>query len=94
MTAGRKKRAAKKRAPKKRRKPNPSILVVGANPGGEGQKPTRGGRIFGKEVDEVFYVHVTEGPRRHPFGKGVKVEALPDGSIRLFHPRKRLWKDM
>lgn len=67
-----------------RRRRNPPIVLL--NPGA----PV----TFGKEVDAVFYEHVSEGPRVHYFGRGVRVQALPDGSIRLYHPRKRLWADL
>jgi hypothetical protein len=60
---------------------------------GEGQKKTPGSKIFGKQVDSVFYVHVKEGARVHTFAPGVKVEALPDGSIRMFHATKKLWDE-
>lgn len=65
--------------------------VWGQNPAGA-RKPW--GRQFGKQVDAVFYVHNTEGPRVHYFGPGVRVEALADGSIRLYHPKRRVWADL
>lgn len=61
--------------------PNPTLAVLGPNRA----------RVFGTHVHLVKYEHVTEGFRAHEFGPGVRMEALPDGSVRLFHPRKRLW---
>lgn len=50
--------------------------------------------MFGKDVDAIYYVHETEGPRVHRFRlRGVQMEALRDGSIRIFHPTERIWED-
>jgi len=67
---------------------NPAVLVVGANPGGRRQAE---GRIFGKEVERLTYRHVTQGRRFHDFGPGARLEALADGSVRIFNPSRPLW---
>lgn len=69
---------------------NPSILVMGNPPRGKRGK----GREFGKQVLEVRYIHSEDGKAyKHPFTKGTRMEALPDGSVRIFHPTKPSWKD-
>lgn len=56
--------------------------------------PVRG-RVFGKQVLEVRYVHAEDKCRYiHKFGNGVQMENLADGSVRLFHPKHRIWEDM
>ena len=60
---------------------NPTLAVLG---------PLNPAHIFG-EVKCVKYRHKTEGYREHNFGTGTKIEALPDGSVRIFHPSKRVW---
>lgn len=65
-------------------RPNPAMAIIGGNRG----------RVFGKQVHKVFYEHVTEGNRVHEFEKnGTKMEALPDGSIRIYNPKHRLWEE-
>jgi len=40
-------------------------------------------------------VHAEDGQHYfHDFGGGVQVRAMPDGSLRMSHPSKRLWEDM
>jgi hypothetical protein len=61
------------------------------NPGG-GAQPTPGGRIFGKQMHEMKYEHTSEGPRVHTFtARGTKLEALPDGSVRVFNVKHPVW---
>ena len=77
----------------RRRKRNPSIVIVGPNPGGS--KPTKGATPIGKDVEiSVRYEHVTEGPREHLFTETVQLEGLPDGSVRIYHERLALWEDL
>ena len=67
-------------------------LIAGRarNPGGAVSR----GRVFGSQVEEVKYRHVKRGARVHTFAKrGTKLEALPDGSVRIFNPKSRLWED-
>lgn len=94
MAAAAGRRGKRRRAAGGSAKPNPpQLLLFGANPGGR-RTWTRGGVKIGKEVDRIYYVHVTEGPRVHEFEhNGVKLEGLPDGSLRIFHPDLRLWED-
>jgi hypothetical protein len=83
--------------------PNPLLAIAGnpakrrgghgANPGG-GAKPTPGGVVFGTGVDQLKYQHATEGPRVHQFTKkGTKLEALRDGSVRIFNPKCPVWEE-
>jgi hypothetical protein len=63
---------------------------LGRNPGGSASR----GRVFGAQVEELKYRHVKRGARVHTFAKrGTKLEALPDGSVRIFNPKSRLWED-
>jgi hypothetical protein len=65
----------------------PHPLPRGGNPGGRG-------RVFGRQVEEVKYHHVTEGPRVHTFTrKGTRMAALPDGSVRIFNPNAPVWEE-
>lgn len=96
MAAKTTRRARKKSSkPAKRargHKKNPQLLLFGAN------RPctwTKGAKRIGKEVDSIKYVHVRQGPRVHEFERnGVRMECLPDGSIRIFHPTYRLWEEL
>jgi len=66
------------------RRRNPSLLVIG-NPRG---------KVLGR-VTRIEYVHAEDGQHYfHDFGGGVQVRAMPDGSLRMSHPSKRLWEDM
>jgi len=72
----------KRGAPRK----NPALVVLGANPPPEG--------IVGRRVLTLDYVHGDDGQAyTHSFRPGVKMQALEDGSVRLFHPRRRIWRD-
>lgn len=66
----------------RRARRNPVVAIVG-NPG----------RVFGKEVELIRYEHVTEGRRYHRFKRGTKLEALPDGSVRIYNPTRPVWVD-
>lgn len=45
-------------------------------------------------VEKLWYVHDDDHrPYVHSFGAGVVMCAEPDGSIRLYHPSKRIWRD-
>jgi len=68
-----------------KRRDNPALQIIG-NP--------RGSRRFSKRVRRLEYLHEHGHPGEimvHDFGPGVEMFALEDGSIRLSHPRKRLW---
>jgi len=65
---------------------NPALVVLGANPPPEG--------TLGRRVLTLDYVHGDDGQAyTHFFRPGVKMQALEDGSVRLFHPRRRIWRD-
>jgi len=60
--------------------------VFGSNPGAV---------QIGKQVDAIYYHHVTEGARVHEIEtEGVRMEGLPDGSVRIYHATERLWQDL
>lgn len=65
---------------------NPNLLVL-ANP--------KGGKLFGKEVIEIRYVHAEDGRAyKHDFGSDVRMAAMPDGSVRLYSTTgRRIWGD-
>lgn len=66
----------------RRRRPNPDLMVLGLNP------------PWSSRVLQLDYVHGDNGyPYTHEFGPDVHLEALEDGSVRLYHPSKRIWKD-
>lgn len=82
-----------------KRFPGFSITSVRADPASPnprrkvGDIPASAGQVFGYPV-YIEYVH--EGDGRvyyHEFGGGVEMQALPDGSLRLFDPRRKLWRD-
>ncbi len=61
------------------------LLTFGPNPGAV---------PIGSQVDAIYYQHVTEGARVHEIEtEGVKMEGLPDGSIRIYHDSERLWRE-
>lgn len=67
-------------------RPNPDLLILGANPQPAG--------VWSDRVLQLDYIHREDGqPYTHSFGRGVRMQALEDGSVRLFHPRKPLWRD-
>ncbi len=75
----------------RRRKRNPTLMV---------QNPR--GKVFSKRVENVSYVldEQTHDPdtgelivRVHEFDPPARMEALPDGSIRIYHPKHRVWGD-
>lgn len=66
----------------RRRRPNPDLVTLGLNP------------PWSSNVLELDYVHEANGyPYTHEFGPGVHMEGLEDGSVRLWHEDKPLWKD-
>lgn len=84
---------ARERRTRRTRKRNPGLVVLG--------NPPEGAQLMSRRVLQVEYRHVNdpEGPdvvRFHPFGPGVQMFALPDGSVLLKHrnPRKRVWADL
>jgi hypothetical protein len=43
----------------------------------------------------IRYRHQQDGKDyRHAFGAGSKILLLPDGSIQIKHPTRRLWEDL
>lgn len=85
--------ARQNRAP--RRKPNPKVTVFHANPKGRRVVPFSGGSVLqSTRVFEIAYKHVQDGDDYiHKFRRGVCLELLPDGSLRIYsHDGKRLWK--
>lgn len=57
---------------------------------------TRGGVLMSRNVLELAYYHALSkqrAPYKHDFGSGVHMWALPDGTILLKHPSRRLWED-
>ncbi len=71
---------------RRRLRHNPPLVTFGNPPRGE---------IMSKRVFEVAYKHTADGKAyKHEFAAGVCMEALPDGSIRIYSMRgKRLWGD-
>jgi hypothetical protein len=62
----------------------PAVWIF-ANPG-RGKK-TKGSTILSSHALGVEYVHGENGLNyRHDFARGVTIEALPDGSVRMFRP--------
>lgn len=52
----------------------------------KGQR-TKGSTILSRRALATEYVHAGNGENyRHDFGRGVVIEALPDGSVRMFRP--------
>lgn len=69
----------------RRWKPNPDLLVFQENP------PDA---VWSRRVYDLRYRHDDDGADYvHDFRPGVHMEGLEDGSVRLFHPRRRLWRD-
>lgn len=70
---------------------NPSVLVFGNPPR---TRPWDRATILSKRAVAIEYDHVSDGALyRHSFARGVVVEALADGSVRLYRPDgKPLWK--
>jgi hypothetical protein len=72
-----------------RRKTNPKVTVFHANPRRSSRAVLQSQRVF-----EIAYKHVQDGDDYiHKFGRGVCLELLPDGSLRVYSATgKRLWK--
>jgi len=67
-----------------RRKSNPDLVLLGMNPD----------PLWSDRVLRLDYVHGDNGePYKHTFRPGVRMESLEDGSVRLYHPRRRIWRD-
>lgn len=65
---------------------NPYLAVLGANPQPPGVWSTR--------VLQLDYIHDDDGqPYTHAFRPGVRMQALEDGSVRLYHPNRPIWRD-
>lgn len=68
----------------KRRRANPDLVLLGMNP-----DPAWSSRVL-----QLDYIHGDNGqPYTHSFRRGVHMQGLEDGSVRVYHPRRRLWKD-
>lgn len=66
--------------------PNPPLVTWDVN-------PPEGG-LFGDDVYAIWYRHTDDGRNYvHEFDPGVELEALPDGSVLLSHPTRRLWEE-
>jgi hypothetical protein len=62
--------------------PAPAVWIF-ANP--QRGKRTKGSRILSRRALAAEYVHTENGQNyRHDFQRGVTIEALPDGSVRMF----------
>lgn len=77
--------------PKPRR--NPSLVIFG-NPPSTRRRPWDRSAVLSRRAVALEYDHAADGELyRHDFGKGVIVELLADGSVRLYRPdRKPLWE--
>jgi len=60
------------------------------------KNPPAKGKIFSNNVEKIYYIHAENGkPYVHKFKRGVRMEALNDGSVRLSHPSKDgIWTDI
>ncbi len=78
--AERKERRARRKATK-----NPVLAIMGNPPG----------KLFSKDVHAILYTHADDGKHyRHDFAGGVRMAALDDGSVRIYHPTgKPVWKE-
>lgn len=57
---------------------NPPLAVFG-NP------PEEAVGLISKHAIQIRYIHAEDGkPYQHDFGDGVCLEALPDGSVRIY----------
>lgn len=67
---------------------NPPLVVYGPN-------PPEGAEIIGTDVEAIYYRHAEDGKAYvHQFeSPGVALYGNPDGSVRVEHPDRRLWKD-
>jgi hypothetical protein len=79
-------RTARRRAARRVHR-NPPLVTFG--------NPPRKGQVMSKRVYELAYKHVDDSKAyKHKFAAGVCLEALPDGSIRVYSKHgKRLWGD-
>ncbi|KKM21394.1 hypothetical protein LCGC14_1635880 [marine sediment metagenome] len=66
------------------RKKNPDLILLGMNPD----------PIWSRDVLQLDYIHEENGqPYTHEFKPGVRMQSLEDGSVRLYHPRRRIWRE-
>ncbi len=66
------------------RRENPDLMLLGMNPD----------PLWSRNVLQLDYVHDEDGqPYTHEFKPGVRMQSLEDGSVRLYHPRRRIWRD-
>lgn len=66
-----------------RRRANPDLVLL-ENPDD----------VWSHEVTRLEYWHDDNGlPYFHDFKPGVHLQALEDGSVRLFHPRRPIWRE-
>lgn len=65
---------------------NPGLVVLGANP-----QPAD---IWSYRVLSLDYIHDDDGQAyTHAFKPGVRMQALADGGVRLYNPRRRIWRE-
>lgn len=70
----------------RRWRPNPDLLTFHENPPRDG--------VWSHRVYDLTYRHDDDGePYIHAFRRGVRLQGLEDGSVRMFHPSRRLWED-
>lgn len=62
---------------------NPPLILMGNPPG-----------PMSEDVAFIGYQHVEDGEwYLHEFEGGVHMDAMPDGTIRVSHPEKKVWKE-
>lgn len=70
----------------KRRAQNPDLIVLGANPQPDG--------TWSRRVLSLDYIHDDDGQAyTHSFRPGVRMRALEDGTVQLYNPRRRIWRE-
>lgn len=68
------------------RRKNPTLAVF--NP----PKKNPDGKLISYEVEEIKYIHSDDGKAyRHSFGPNVRMLAMADGSVRIYHTSKKVW---
>lgn len=68
---------------------NPDLMLLGANPPDEDELG-----VWSHRVLSVDYIHDDDGePYTHAFSRGVRMQGRPDGSVRLFNPRRAVWRE-
>lgn len=71
-------------ARRSRRLENPDLIFLGANPNG----------TWSHRVLSLDYYHDDDGqPYTHSFSRGVHMQGLADGSVRLYNPDRPIWRE-